>query len=478
MKRLLLAVVMSVACTASEQGGTPVVTADLAITRVNVVDVEAGRALPNRTVLIEGNQIVRVGRSEEVSVPPDARAVDGAGKYLVPGLVDTHVHFSWEEGRDAATAPLFGPLVANGVTAIREASGAGRERELVALRDRIDRGEILAPRLYVSGTAGPGTLRRYGTEDLPALVGMLYELDVDGIKVINLAADDAVLAIREARRLGLPVYGHTHVLQHPDFPFGLKSHAKEAIAAGISGVMHAASLTPTTGAGEPPSFTAVETSEEEMAQLTAWFAWYHRVIANGWLRMSDADLEELVEAMVTAAVWLEPTLIVDDVAAHHERYRAHPGEPYVDVSVDDLFGSGLPGEEEVLARRDALARMGELVRRFRARGGLVLAGSDNAPIPGVGPAEELAVLVEAGLTAAEALQAATSSPARAFGRADQLGTVEAGKLADLVLLSADPLEDIENTKRIEGVVLNGRWLDRPALDTLLAEAERAVGGGR
>jgi len=472
MKRLVLAVVMSIACTPSERGGTPAATADLAITRVNVVNVESGRVLPDHTVLIEGNQIVRVGRSEDMSVPTDSRVVDGRGKYLIPGLVDTHVHVGWDE----ESLRLFALLVVNGVTTVREASGTGRERELVALRDRIEKGELLAPRLYVSGTASRRNVERYGAADLPALVRTLSELGVDGIKIINLTVEDAVSAIREARRLGLSVYGHTHLLQHPDFPFGLKSYAKEAIAAGLSGVMHAASLTPTTRVGEAPAFTAAPTPEEEMAQLTAWFAWYSQVLVDGWLGMSDADLDELVEAMVTADVWLEPTLVVDDVEAHRERYRDHPGESYVGITVEDLFGSGLPTEEEVLSRRAALARMGEFVHRFRVRGGLVLAGSDNAPIPGVGLAEELSVLVEAGLTAAEALQAATSSPARAFGRANRIGTVEAGKLADLVLLSADPLEDVRNTKRVEGVVMNGRWLDRPALDALLAEVERAAGG--
>ena len=467
---------MSVACTASDRGGAPSATADLAITRVNVVDVESGRALPDHTVLIEGNQIVGVGPSEDLPVPGDTRVVDGAGKYLIPGLVDTHVHLTWDEGADVDSLPLLPLLVANGVTTIREASGRGREGQLIALRDRIERGELLAPRLYVSGTASRRSVERYGVADLPALVRTLGELGVDGIKVINLNVDDAVSAIREARRLGLSVYGHAHLLQHPDFPYGLKSQAKEAIAAGISGVMHAASLTPTTRVDDSPDLSATQTLEEAMAQLTAWFTWYSQVLVDGWLGMSDEDLDELMEGMVTADVWLEPTFVIDDIDAHRERYRDYPGERYADITVEDLFGAGLPTEAQVLDRRAALARMGEFVRRFRARGGLVLAGSDNAPVPGVGLAEELAVLVEAGLTTAEALQAATSGPAHAFGRADRIGTVEAGKLADLVLLSADPLEDIQNSKRIQGVVMNGRWLDRPALDTLLAEAERAAGG--
>ena len=212
MRRAFATALFLFAACAPVQRAEPVPEApSLAFTQVNVVDVESGRVLPEQTVLIAGNRIQALGPSSRVPVPLGAQVVEARGKYLIPGLVDTHVHRWWSTGTTGDTVPLFGWLLANGVTSIREAGGAGRERELVELRERIKRGELLAPRLYISGVASTKNVSRYGATDLRDLVRRLGGLGVDGIKVIHLTTDETSEAIEEARRIGLPAYGHTHV---------------------------------------------------------------------------------------------------------------------------------------------------------------------------------------------------------------------------------------------------------------------------
>ena len=469
---LALALLFCAACAPTQRTQVAPEPADLAFTHVNVIDVETGDVLPEQTVLIARNRIQALGPSSRVPVPLGAQVVEARGKYLIPGLVDTHVHRWWSTGTTGDTVPLFGWLLANGVTSMREAGGAGRERELVQLRERIERGEMLAPRLYVSGVASTKNVGRYGATDLRDLVRRLGGLGIDGIKVIHLTTDETSEAIEEARRIGLPAYGHTHVfggagMQRPDLPFGFQGYARDAVASGLSGVMHVTALTPTPG--QPPSaFPADGTQEEQMAHYDRWWTG----VLSGWLRMREGEMDDLVQAMVRQGTWLEPTLIFDDVSAHPDRYQDHPGEAYLGMSLTEWRGIAPLEAEQLRERQRVMARLGKFVRRFHAAGGLVLTGSDNTPVPGFGLHDELVLLVEAGLSPLAALQAATRNPAHAFGREDRLGTIQEGKLADLVLLEANPLEDITHTRKISAVVMNGRYLDRKVLDELLARVDQ------
>lgn len=462
------------ACASAPKGSPAGEPADLAFTHVAIVDVQGERVLPDQTVLIAGNRIQIVGPSAGVRIPSGARAVDARGKYLIPGLVDTHVHRWWSAGEAKDTVPLFALLLAHGVTSMREASGVGREREFIQLREQVERGELIAPRLFVSGTVSIKNVERYGASSLSDLVRQLAEFGVDGIKVIHLTASETTEAIQEGQRLGLPVYGHTHVtggapMQRPDLPFGFQGYTSEAVAAVMSGIMHVTSLTPTPAHAQSPA-PVESTREERAAYFDAWWAG----VLSGWLDMREGETDELIRAMLRHGTWLEPTLIFDDVYAHPERYQDYPGEAFLGVSVEEWWGMRPMSAEQLRDRQQVMARLREFVRRFHEAGGLVLAGSDNSPIAGFGIHDELALLVESGLSPADALRAATINPAQAFGREDRLGTIKAGKLADLVLLDANPLEYIQNTRKISAVVMNGRYLDRQALDELLTKVERRV----
>jgi hypothetical protein len=469
---LFLLLGLQIAC-ASGRTSSRFVGADLAFTHVNVVDVESGRVLPGHTVLIAGNRIQVVGPSASVHVPSGAQVVDGSGKYVIPGLVDTHVHAVPFTQVDIVALPLFRFLLANGVTTVREMGAVGRERSFVELRKRADRGEVVFPRFYVSGTVSPPNVARHDADDLRGLTRRLVDLGVDGLKVIGLARDEALGVVEAAKGAGVPVYGHTFIIggaqaRRPDLAFGHDNYTLEIVRAGLAGVVHIASASPTPAA-MPPSPILKVTAES----ATEWYL--DQVLAR-WLHATDAELQETIEVMIANGAWYEPTLVVADVDARPERYRGHPGERSSAQTVHEFreLPTYTDGDQARMAA--VLERAKQFVLRFHRAGGMLVVGSDNAPLPGWGTHDEMRLLVEAGLSPLAALQAATVNAARALRWEDRIGTTKEGMLADLVLLDANPLEDIANTRKILAVVLNGRYLDRNALDELLARAERTGNG--
>jgi imidazolonepropionase-like amidohydrolase len=440
----------------------------LAIVGATIVDVENGHLLPNTTILLTGNRIQALGPAAGIRVPPQARMVDARGKYVIPGLIDTHIHFGMEEEgllviREAD--PVLRFLLANGVTAARDAHGGGSEADLVRLRDRVERGEAVAPRLYVSGTADLGNVEAHGARDFRDLVRRLAGLGVDGIKIIYTSRDEALAVISEAKQVGLPVYGHTWVYGgsrygRPDLSFDFDGYTLAAVEAGLSGVMHGHSSAPqpTTAMPTPPPGPLDEDN------ALAW--WLHT--RSRWVHASEADIERLLSAMLANRTSLEPNLIVDDIRAHPDRYGSYVGDPHMGQPVAD-FMRVYEGRDLQLLRA-TLERQMAFVKRFHEAGGLVVAGTDNHPAPGFGIHDEMRLLVEAGLPPLAALQAATLNAARVLGWQERLGTIAPGKLADLVLLDANPLEDIRNTRAIHAVILNGRVVARAELNALLTPA--------
>jgi len=434
--------------TAAQQEPRP-----LAITNVTVIDVAAGARLPNRTVIVEGNQITATGAAGAVPVPARAIRIDGAGKFLMPGLIDTHVHLALARNRDSLGA--IGPLLAHGVTGVRDAGAGGQDAWLVALRDRVSRGEVLGPRMYVSGMVAGRTLARAGV-DATTLARQLVDLRVDGLKIRDgLKMDEirAVLAVAAEARL--PVYGHTYDAVNRDRD---EVYTLEAIRAGVSGTMHVLGM-PQLGGNERPTPPSRSRSE-------AWQQWwvYYAIF---WLHTDPAAEQALIDTMVARGAWLEPTLVTEDWVANPDVYRdswvvrhlpgsfaaAHEGFPALDGTAREQY-------------RAAFARMMDFVRRFHQAGGRLVAGTDCIPACGYGLNDELRLLVQAGLTPAAAVRAATIDAARVLGWADRLGRVEKGLVADLVLLEADPLQDIRNVSRVDAVVANGRLLDRKQLALL------------
>jgi imidazolonepropionase-like amidohydrolase len=434
-------------------------SAPVAIIHVTVVDVASGSRLGDRTVIVRGRRIAAVAPAGSLGTPPGARVVDGSGRFLIPGLWDMHTHV----GRpDDLTL-----LVANGVTGARVMSGMPQH---VTWRRDVARGAMVGPRLVLAGPILEGP----PPESLAAVI------DMEG-KVLVRTADDATAAVRaqkaagydfikiynnlsrpayegivaEARRAGMPVAGHV------PFAIGLRG----ALGAHQSSIEHLR--------GYVQELVPASAPQQPGADLRS------RTLA--WQFADTTRVRALAAATRAAGAWNCPTLmsrLYDGTQADVDAFLSSPAAAYIApewrASLADRrripWLSNFSGQDFANAVAGH-ARQDALVRALRDAGAGILAGTDLDPW-GFTLHDELRRLRGAGLTALEALRTATLNPARYLGATDSLGTVAPGKLADLVLLDADPLSDIENTTRIRAVVANGRVFDRDALDTLLAAARR------
>jgi imidazolonepropionase-like amidohydrolase len=436
----------------------PAAPEPLTITGITVIDVAAGRERADQSVVIAGNRIASIGDRRTISPPPGARVIDGRGRFVMPGLIDTHVHLGNAADRDQLRA--VGPLLAHGVTGVRDAGASGQDAWLVALRDRVARGELVAPRLYVSGMIGGRTVARSGLESAGAFARHLVDLGVDGLKIRDGLTNGDIRAVVEvgaaAKR---PVYGHTYdaATRERDDIYTL-----EAIRMGLSGTMHIMGM-PQVRADRRPA-------PPRGPRFGDWQAWWIYQ-ASLWRDADPAAERELVDAMVARRAWLEPTLITEDWIVNADQYRKAWNDRRIPGSFERMR-EGFPTVQGPDLQRysESFTRMKAFVRRFHEAGGIVTAGTDCVPLCGYGIHDELRLLVEAGLTPAAALRAATTDAARVLGWADRVGSIRETMLADLVVLTANPLHDIRNVTRVDAVVREGRYLDRTTLDGLLSKA--------
>jgi imidazolonepropionase-like amidohydrolase len=457
-----------------------------AIAHATVIDVEHGRRLPDRTVVVTGGRITAVGPSGRVRIPAGTRVVDGRGKFVIPGLWDMHAHV------DDAAAWAFPLYVANGVTGVRD-MGSHLDR-IAEWRAGWRRGDVM-PRVVAAGPILTGVVDDVdprvvnvadsvgGERAVDSLVGH----GVDLIKVHDWLTADAYAGIAAAaRRRGIPFAGHVPVAVDPLTAVAAGQRSIEhQLSAWCDYVMYASAAESTyvgrarSLVGRPfdPARLIGNWPAAELDSLTASF------------RPAKAD--SLARAMARAGVWHTPTLHVfstiyllppDSVAASRgPRLRYLPAEVRGTLPAILAEGAALSRDRARLAARSRLRDLhADMVRRLYRAGVPLLAGTDAVPaypltVPGFTLHDELAALVGAGLTPAAALRAATFEPARYLAATDSLGTVAPGRLADLVVLDADPLASIRNTTRIFMVVASGRVIDAAERARLLAAVERRAG---
>ncbi len=501
MSRILaLVLVLCAACNPVERAELPPDGSSLAFTRVNVVDVESARVLPNQTVLIAGNRIQAVGSSARVKIPSGAQVVDATGKYLIPGLWDMHLHVVDPDtpGSPDVVLPL---LVANGVTGGRDL-GAMSLDSILQLRSDIRTGQRIGPRLVVAGKLldgvplvfPPDAILVRTAEEGRQIVDSLAARGVDLIKPYEMLRREVFFAIvDQAKRRGLLLAAHVP----------LSVDAAEVSDAGVQTLEHLRNIE-LACSSKADSLRAARTAmlEEEGARVApqgglafAWSAGYadgaafraklHRAQRPRARDTYDPQrCADLLRRFARNGTWHDPTLAIEtsEVERPDTSHRVRATLRYVPPRFREAWARAVDGLDklppEEAAEMEMQARwLIRLVAALRDAGVGLLAGTDVSNpymVPGFSLHEELRALTRAGLTPAEALRAATLHPAQALSATDSLGTVEGGKLADLVLLDANPLLDIGNARKIRGVVLNGRFLDRRALDQLLADAERAA----
>ena len=424
----------------------------LAITRVSVIDGMNPVERREQTVVIHGNRIADVVPSRGWPVSHCARLVDGRGKFLIPGLWDMHVHTAIIGGRE-----LLALYVANGVTGVRDM--AGELPTLRGWRDEIARGDLVGPRIIASGPYLEGGdipiphLLARTPEEGRAAVDSLVAMGVDFIKVHTRLSPATYFAIaRRARERGIAFAGHV-------------SQAVGAGAASDSGQRSIEHLL-----GIPAPCTPAES-----IALRPRFA-----VQSALGRCSSRDLAPLYARFVKNETWVTPTFTAAVEIALWPT-RALPGDSLAKYLPDTVrrfvleifpMPDSIPPGADSAGRAMLAKRLAQVATMHRA-GVRILTGTDaplrNSP-PGFGLHEELTLLARGGMTPFEIIRSATFEPARYLKMLDSAGTIASGKVADLVLLDANPLRDIRNTRRIAGVVANGRYFDRQERLRLLRSA--------
>lgn len=415
------------------------------ITSVNLIDIETGQISPETNVVIQNGRIVSVGRPLDDSISPPVEFLDGSGGYLIPGLWDVHVHLSYQ--RESALLAL----VANGVTYVRDTGS--HLSDIDSWRDQIAAGEIVGPEIM---RAGPILNDREFNEyqrsvanetEARAAVRQLHAAGVDFIKLHRRTSREAYFAIaEEAKRLNMPFVGHIPMTVTP----------LEATNAGQATIEHSETLFEGT-------FMATA-SNDLAADIAHW--------------RESPKAESLFRAFVDNGTAFSPTLVVwQEVLDALETTDVDPRRIYVSQSAKEVGDEILQemrggGSAFVTERKRILSESAKVVGLANEMGVPILAGTDLAAgyvYPGSSLHNELVMLVGAGLSPLEALQAATLNPANLFPSL-QAGAVKPGNRADLLLLDANPLEDIRNTQKIRAVVLQGKVLDSTDLDELLFQA--------
>jgi len=430
------------------------------------------------TVVVENGRIALVAPSATVSIASGTRIVDGTGKFLIPGLADMHVHLTGAGEPDGSRRFLLPLLLANGITTVRDMGGY--LESLAPLRREIREGKRDAPQIFFAGPYLDGSSPSFQpslvvntAEDADKDVGDLVGRGVDFIKVQSILSRDAYFAIAAAcKREHISFVGHV-----PD-----RVTAAEASDAGQRSIEHLTGVLRACSRNEKRLMREQfyrPHHQQTSAQLEARRLNWQRDLLR---TQSEKFTSALIEEFAHNQTWQAPTLITLRNVAFATPELNLPADPRIQFVPRHLLDSWKSerakqlqaSPDEFAIRRATLDRSMAIVGKMNAAGVHVLAGSDTAApfiFPGSSLHEELVLLVQAGLSPMQALRAATRSPAEFLGKLEEQGTIELGKSADLVLLDANPLDDIRNTLRIRAVILRGKLFDRAGLDKLLAQVQ-------
>ena len=437
----------------------------LVITGATLIDGTGSAPMPNSVIVIEGAKIKSVGARGSVQVPEGARVIDGTGRFVIPGLIDAHTHWRGWSGE------LF---LNHGVTTILD---LGNPTDwILAAKDAEIGGRIRGPRIFTSAggidkakTAGSGafggaTAAPYmhyvdGAASARAVARSILEKGADALKIFgDLSADEYQAISEEAHKVDTPVIGHS-------------SDLYASVNGGMDAVTHLWGVGITLMSPE-------NKKKFDQNKIASPYAW-----------MEPDKMDALVAFLVKHGTYINPCLVNEHIGVLPQRREfeqadydllMNPNLRYVPLTetltaltfwhklraYSSALGS-FPYVENVDAATLDEFRRGyknaqEFTRRFSRAGGKIFAGTDaagSASVPGESLHQELQLLVEAGLTPMQALESATRIPAELIHKDYKLGTLTAGKLADLVVLDADPLADIRNTQKIRHVIKNGEVLD-------------------
>ena len=399
----------------------------LAIVGATLIDGTGAAPVPDSAVLIENGRIKAVGPRSKVKLPKDAQVVDAKGKFLLPGLWDMHAHFEQVE---------WGPIyLAAGVTTVRD---CGNEFEFItSVRDAIAQNRGLGPRLllagFVDGTSpmAIGTVRTDTPEQARTWVDRYHDAGFQQMKIYSSVKLEEVKAVaEEAHRLGMTVTGHV--------PEGLNAY--QVIEAGQDQINHIPYIADIMRAPLPEN-----ASRDER----------RKAVAN--LDLNSPDAKKALSFLKDHHTVLDPTLSIYelfDATTANPPANFEPGVNKISPELAQALTDVGPPDANSALREKVFQKEVAIVGALHRAGIPIVAGTDQA-VPGHSLHREMELYVQAGFTPMEAIQAATTVPAKVMGLNNEIGTLEKGKRADLILLTADPLADIHNTRAVEYVITNG-----------------------
>lgn len=427
------------------------------ISDVNIIDVRNGEIREHQQVVVDSGKIASISPSVE---NPDAYSnrIAGSGKYLIPGLAEMHAHIpSPPTSAERVEETLF-LYLSNGITTIRGMLGHPSHLEL---RQKVNSGEITGPRIFTSSPSLNGNTVPT-TRAADSLVAAYSKAGYDFLKIhpgIPLVPFDTLAA--RAREAGIPFAGHVPVA------VGIRHALKSGYASidHVDGFLEG--LVPETANADPSDNGFFGFSFTGLADTTK---------INELVRMARMHEVWIVPTQSLFERWFAP--VDADTLLQQAEMRYMPASTLADWKQRKLESTGPGSGFEESQWNEFIAIRRDLIKALQAGGHGMLLGSD-APqlfnVPGFSIHHEIAGLKEAGLSPLEILQSGTINPARFFGMDDNFGIIEAGMAADLLLLDANPLEDLTALKALSGVMVRGLWFDRKAIDERLAEIARNAG---
>lgn len=421
----------------------------LALTGATILDGVSERPQTGMVLVIRNDRIEAMGTPDEVSIPRRMRTLDLGGKFVIPGLIDAHVHVApWTLDR----------FLASGVTSVRDMHGT--LDSILALRERANLNAISSPRIFSAGAMIDGSPSIYtdamavgSANDARRAVDQLAVKGVDYVKVYTRITPELLRAIAdEAGTFGLKIAAHLGYI--------------DAVTAADLGVRSIEHLSGIPEAAVPSNAALMQ------AHRSGFFAGW-TAFEKSWTTLDSAAMARVATHLVDSKVTLVPTLVLhetfsrldDPALAQSEGMAAVPPEEVIAWNVPDMIARARWTAADFEAFRQARTNQDRFVRMFKAAGGRVVAGSDAANqmlVPGESLIRELELLVRLGFTPAEALMAATRDAALLLG-ADSLGAIVPGRKADLVILGADPLASISNLRQVEQVMVRGHLMPADSL---------------
>ena len=442
----------------------------VAFTNVNVIPMDRERVLANQTIVIKNGVIVEIGNAKNVKLPKDAVRIDGNGKYLIPGLVDMHTHLlsDSDEFPDSIGPDELRVMVANGVTTVRFMIGTPA---LLALRSQSAKGEIEAPTIFVAS---------------PHLTGR-----EQGNNFVVNTPEDAREAVRKSRAAGYDFIKVTTFIKPEVYEAAVDEAAKQNIRV----VGHADSR-----------FVGVERAWKAKQQIEHLDGYLELLLRDdapmkgsvsdvyiynpeNWKSfdyIDESKIPEVARKTVASNPYVNPTqhfmknsfgrLRTEDEIRNQPDFRFYPAkvqQQWLDFYKKNRFINTVPLEKRArwIKLRD------QLIKAIYDAGGRIMTGSDTPEflwLYGFGMHHELKALKDAGLSNYAVLEAATKNPSMFLGTIDKVGTIEKGKRADLILLNANPLDNISATENRAGVMLKGKWHRQQELNLWLDESAKAI----